>query len=924
MSRKKVNSQNSKNLVRLSIDKERKQYIDEVSGFINFVLKYREDLISSKFSATSEEKLKILEDFLPGVREFIQTKTKTFKNNMNGFMLRNIETALWYYLHSGLIIAQHGKSEIADSCLSYIDQLRQLEKLYPKFHERSKIRELDLYRIFYSEIKSKLMPVEFIQAFLGLKLSGNVWNQENKNYYCDLMEKVLKRYEIPIKDNLLIWSRIQVIDIFSMPNFLRKSGVRTIEWNALVHMKPDLLEPDKWRWEYFAALMYAANLDFDQTRKYAQSVIDNISLDPSEEKSIYKPLLLRVLGKTDLAESEALQILDRDPGMMLMYQLLGAIYVDKKAYERASDIYKKALRINFHIDIAAKLYSTLIISEDDKEATKLKEQIKTKPIHFKELDSLFDGMLYFISNDFKNARKSLEHSLEFGLSFSFNGFIPIKKNSDKYEHVFCDSNHIAAKLLLAEISILEEKYSEALKLEYEVLALRPKHHLALDRISQVFAKLHGLEEISTEFKRRADLASHVARQISGWSSYAQTEVANSFRLYYEIKHEKSFYSQDIELLTTLERIIESLNENSTQLLLGDTGVGKDLVARIIHERVFKDSEKPFVSVNCGGITESLFESEMFGSEPGSYTGADRKGRDGYFITANGGTIFLNEIAEIPLTKQATLLGVLQTKKVRKVGSDKEINVKFLLISATNKNLKALVKANKFREDLYHRICGALPLNIPPLKERREDISLLFMVLVEKKYGPNMISIESDALEVLKEHPMSGNVREIEALVERIAPLGYVKIDAEVMMQLITMIDSQDLHKKSKLSIETRKRMRLWFSLEFKNKTDLLKMLKETSDKPKDKKSLNKQLSSVFLEIGEQVKWKDLASVITLCLTERILPEEKVTIFEKLFLNHLKKIAMVDSTNDQLISQWVYPNDMKIFGVFRNSNPKWVK
>lgn len=907
---KKKKSLNSKKLN--FEEKEQKQFYDEIYPFIHTGILYREELIKSRFKSLSEEKLKKISKFIPKINNYIQVKTKSYEKSPSKLVLQNIRHALFYELINGFLFVVDSKFDIADLCLSNIAQLKKLKELYPDHYEFNDIKFLNLYSLFYEEIKLGRMPVEFIKAFMGLYWGDRVWNQGIKNYYNDLMEKTLISYESPFRENFLIWGNLQCLNIASASNLSVKMG-----------MIPDLLDSSTWLWEYYAALVYAANLNLDEARKYAKKGLDSILSDSSKDKTTYRPHLLHILGKIELAESEALKIIKRNPEVISVSLLLGFIYIDKKDYERAKNIYVDALRIKFDIEIATRLYCTLLFNENYKEAAILNEQIKTKSdlIFY---HNLHDGMLCFLKKDFKKARKAFNYISKTELYQPFNGYIPIKKSSNEFQPIFCESINVAAKLLLAEISIFEEKYSEAWKLEYEVLAQDPNNYLALDRISQIISKLHGFEQISTDFKRRADVAEHSARQISGGSSYVYTEAAKSLSLFYEIEHERIFYSQDIELLVALEQVIKPLNENSTQLLLGDTGVGKELVARIIHEQVFKDSEKPFVPVNCGGITESIFENEMFGYVPGAYTGADRKGRDGYFITANGGTLFLDEIAEIPLSKQATLLRVLQEKMVRKVGSDKEKKVDFLLISATNKDLKALVKTGKFREDLYNRIKGAIPAKIPSLKERRKDISLLFMILLEKKYGLGKIPVDPEALEVLKEHPLSGNYRDLENIVERIASLGYVRIDAEKMSHLISIEDSEDLRGKSKLSSVTQERMRIWFSLEFKNKKGLLKVLKENFNKPKDKEPLNKMLSSIFLEIGEQVNWKDLQSVITLCITDRILSEEKVTIFEKLFDNHMSKLATIDKKDNKIISQWIYPDDMENFRAFRRSKPNWVK
>jgi two-component system response regulator PilR (NtrC family) len=202
------------------------------------------------------------------------------------------------------------------------------------------------------------------------------------------------------------------------------------------------------------------------------------------------------------------------------------------------------------------------------------------------------------------------------------------------------------------------------------------------------------------------------------------------------------------------------------LILGESGTGKELVARAIHDNSARKA-KPFVAINCGGIPENLLESELFGYMKGSFTGAFAD-HAGLFEVARGGTIFLDEIAELPVILQVKLLRVVQEKAVRRIGGSDDIKVDVRIVSATNQNLQEKVKRGEFREDLYFRL-NVIPIHIPPLRKRREDIPLLVQYFIEKyakEFGKEVKKISTYALELLMRYPFPGNIRELENIIER--------------------------------------------------------------------------------------------------------------------------------------------------------------
>lgn len=206
--------------------------------------------------------------------------------------------------------------------------------------------------------------------------------------------------------------------------------------------------------------------------------------------------------------------------------------------------------------------------------------------------------------------------------------------------------------------------------------------------------------------------------------------------------------------------------NSTVLLLGESGTGKELFAHAIHNA--SKRKGPFIAVNCSAIPRSLIESELFGYEPGSFTGANKQGRPGKFERANGGTIFLDEIGDMPLDLQAVLLRVLQEREVVRVGGFKPIPIDVRVIAATNRNLEERIREGAFRKDLYFRL-NVITVNIPPLREIKSDLNLFIERLLpqlSKKLGKQVNEISEEAMECLMSYNWPGNVRELENVLER--------------------------------------------------------------------------------------------------------------------------------------------------------------
>jgi DNA-binding NtrC family response regulator len=223
------------------------------------------------------------------------------------------------------------------------------------------------------------------------------------------------------------------------------------------------------------------------------------------------------------------------------------------------------------------------------------------------------------------------------------------------------------------------------------------------------------------------------------------------------------------------RMIARLKDTRTPVLItGESGTGKELVARAIHfHGTF--NKRPFVAVDCGSLVPTLIESELFGHEKGAFTGAIRA-KDGLFQAANGGTIFLDEIGELPLDMQAKLLRVLQEKEVRPVGSNNRVKVDVRVIAATNRDLEAEYKEGTFRKDLYFRL-NVVTVHIPALRERRSDIPMLVHWFLDKYASETKIEVAPEAMNCMLQYDWPGNVRELENCVERAIALGNREIIA---------------------------------------------------------------------------------------------------------------------------------------------------
>ena len=284
-------------------------------------------------------------------------------------------------------------------------------------------------------------------------------------------------------------------------------------------------------------------------------------------------------------------------------------------------------------------------------------------------------------------------------------------------------------------------------------------------------------------------------------------------------------------IITLERIAKS---EISIFMQGESGVGKTFIAEHIHE-CSQHAENKFMSINCGAITESLLESELFGYAPGAFTGASKSGKKGIFELANGGTVFLDEIGDMPLSLQVKLLHVIEHKQFVPVGGSKPINVDFRIISATNKNIDELIKKQQFRDDLYWRL-NAYTTTIPPLRERIEDvipISLSFIKSLNEKYDEKKM-LHPLTIVSLMNYNFPGNIRELKNIIERMYVLTRGSIITENQLpsniQLPTLSDKESSNSFDEI-LERAEKFMITNSYErTKNSSETARELKITQSK----------------------------------------------------------------------------------------------
>jgi len=296
----------------------------------------------------------------------------------------------------------------------------------------------------------------------------------------------------------------------------------------------------------------------------------------------------------------------------------------------------------------------------------------------------------------------------------------------------------------------------------------------------------------------------------------------------QVKQRFGIIGNSQELARAIDVALQVAPTDISVLIVGESGTGKENIPKIIHQNS-KRKHSPYIAVNCGAIPEGTIDSELFGHEKGSFTGA-HDSRKGYFEAADGGTIFLDEVGELPMASQARLLRVLENGEIIKVGSSKAQRTDVRIIAATNVNLPEAVKNGKFREDLYYRL-NTISINLPPLRKRGDDVYLLFRKFAAdfaEQYNTPPIRLTDEAIEVLKDYSWPGNIRQLHNFVAQLSVIEEERmISSDKLQEQLPKISSSGLVKfedKNKADLSERE---ILYKVLFDMKRDLTELKKIT-------------------------------------------------------------------------------------------------
>ena len=354
------------------------------------------------------------------------------------------------------------------------------------------------------------------------------------------------------------------------------------------------------------------------------------------------------------------------------------------------------------------------------------------------------------------------------------------------------------------------------------------------------------------------------------------------------------------------------------LVVGESGTGKENIPKIIHQNS-KRKHAPYIAVNCGAIPEGTIDSELFGHEKGSFTGA-HDSRKGYFESANGGTIFLDEVGELPMASQARLLRVLENGEIIKVGSSKAQQTDVRIIAATNVNILEAVKQGKFREDLYYRL-NTISIQLPPLRKRGDDIYLLFRKFAADfadQYNTPPIRLTDDAVEILKDYNWPGNIRQLRNFVAQLSVIEEERmITADKLQEQLPNISTGGLVKfedKNKADLSERE---ILYKVLFDMKRDLTELKKITFDlmqKQGNNEIMQMANPTLFKETDDtsiMINQNDRTGLIQVEESLSLFEQEKILI-EKSLLKHKGKRK--DAAAELGISERTLYRKLKEFGL----------
>ncbi|MBS9775611.1 MAG: sigma 54-interacting transcriptional regulator [Fusobacterium sp.] len=352
--------------------------------------------------------------------------------------------------------------------------------------------------------------------------------------------------------------------------------------------------------------------------------------------------------------------------------------------------------------------------------------------------------------------------------------------------------------------------------------------------------MRELERMEQQFKRTKELAEKYKKELD----------------FIKQKEKKEAITNNKDMLNILNMLEMTAKFNTSILLEGETGTGKSYMAKKIHENSLRKDER-FIEVNCGAIPKNLIESELFGYEAGTFTGADKNGKKGLFELANNSTLFLDEISELPLDMQVKLLKVLETGYVIRLGGNKPIPIDVRIITASNKNLKSLVEKNEFRKDLYYRI-NVVKVCLPPIRERKEDIVLIamnFLKQFNKTYGLDK-RISENVFKYFMEYNWPGNIREIKNIVEQ---LVVVSQEEEIKANILPneLLNRQEITYDSKTTIICKKCDERYYKMNLKDATTefqrevIEKLMRELKSQRKVAEHLDVNPSTITRKLQEK-------------------------------------------------------------------------
>src|SRR5690606_34525520 len=345
-----------------------------------------------------------------------------------------------------------------------------------------------------------------------------------------------------------------------------------------------------------------------------------------------------------------------------------------------------------------------------------------------------------------------------------------------------------------------------------------------------------------------------------------------------IKQRFEIIGNDPKLNRAIEKAIQVAPTDISVLVTGESGVGKESIPKIIHQLSHRKHGK-YIAVNCGAIPEGTIDSELFGHEKGAFTGATNT-REGYFEVADGGTIFLDEVGELPLTTQVRLLRVLENGEFIKVGSSKVQQTDVRIVAATNVNMFEAIKKEKFREDLYYRL-STIDIHLPPLRERKEDIHLLFRKFASDfalKYKMPTIKLTDDAVQVLLKHRWNGNIRQLRNAAEQISVLEHTRTINAAALKSYLPSQGDNLPaviKTSKSDSDFSSEREILYKVLFDMKSDLNDLKKLTMELMKNESAHDVQkkneglIQKIYGEAEPEDYEEDIDNLEVLSIPEKI-------------------------------------------------------